>query len=103
LLILLKRRLYFQLRDIDVFSLLVWCLHLLCVVVSGMAPCKDARRAGQSTRSRLAQLNTLQERREKAIERSRKFRERKRALLQNSLESTLHATVGSTDPSVNID
>ena len=65
-----------------------------------MAPCKDFRRAGQWTRSRAEELRSVQDRRDKAAARARKYRERKRCLLQNSLQNT----VGATDPeSVNID
>ena len=61
-----------------------------------MAPHKDDQRAGEKTRLHLAQLNLLEERREKAIERARKYQERKRTLLQN----TMQRIVGSTTSSI---
>ena len=65
-----------------------------------MAPCKDFRRAGQWTRSKAEELRSVQDRGDKAAARARKYRERKRCMLQNSSQNT----VGATDPeSVNID
>ena len=65
-----------------------------------MAPCKDFCRAGQWTRSRAEELRSVQDRRDKAAARARKYQERKRCMLQNNLQNT----VGVTDlESVNID
>ena len=52
-----------------------------------MAPCKDDWRDGQGTRLRLAEANLLLHCKAKSAERSRKYRERKRASLQNTFEN----------------
>ena len=58
-----------------------------------IAPCSDPRRAGQRTRLRLAEQISLQDRRAKAAERARKYRERKRAPLQNNLHPIVENTI----------
>ena len=68
-----------------------------------MAPCKDDRRAGQGTRLRLAEANLLLHRRAKSAEQSKKYREKKRASLQNTFENIAQSDLGTTISSMNID